>query len=229
MLECLPMNPGTVPPWPRRLSDLARADRPAAEAELASLLAARDAGLSVASIVVLPAELEERFYRWNTLPERITELFAHVDPADPDEDDLEELAPAAQALIERHYLLDEVVDAFYERIEALPGRLRIRRPGHEGVVALRGRPALIAVKRLWAADWSFDALTERLERTGRFALDARAVLVHGVDRPAPPDLERELRDLFGGPVRAWSGEDGGLTRVSATGSAPADQRSSGTR
>ena len=208
------MNSAIVPPFPRRLADLARDDGRAADGELASLLTAREAGLAVAPIVVLPAELEERFYRWNTLPERIVELFADVDPDDPDEDDLEELAPAAQALIERHYLLDEVVDAFYERIEGLPGRLRVRRPGDEGVVALRGRPALLAVKRLWASDWSFAALAERLERTASFALEARPALVHGVDRPAQPQVVHELGDLVGAPVRAWTTEDGEITRVS---------------
>ena len=222
MLECLPMSSGIVPPWPRRLADLAPLDGPATGDELAALQAAREAGLPLAPIVVVPAELEEGFYRWNTLPERIMELFAHVDPDDPDEDDLEELAPAAQALVERHYLLDEVVDAFYDRIEGLPGRVRVRRSGEAGVAVLRGRPALLAVKRLWASDWSLDALAERLERTASFGLEARAVLVHGEDRPASARLQNDLSAVLGAPLRTWMDHDERITRLSfdAEGSPP---------
>jgi hypothetical protein len=37
------------------------------------------------------------------------------------------------------------------------------------------REVLLALKRLWAKDWQFDAVLKRLDGTGKIGLDARAV------------------------------------------------------
>ena len=143
--------------------------------EVAALYALQEAGLKVAPLRIVPAAAEESFYRLNNLPTRLNALFAGVDVGDPDEDDVEELAPEAQGLLMTHYLLDEFVDLFYEGLAGLPGRVRLRRPqkGDQarlpGRVASRGRPALLALKTLWADDWSFDTLMARLKRGRRRA------------------------------------------------------------
>lgn len=170
------------------------------ELEIRDLLALRDAGVEVAPIVVVPAAAEARFYRWNNLSARLAALFARVDLADPDEDDLEELAPAAEALLREHFLLDETVDAFYESTSRLPPRLRVRRPGGEGRPAGRGRPALLALKRAWADAWSAEALEDRLRSGFPLVPDPRPVLVHGDPLPASPPEAAAVREALG--VRA---------------------------
>lgn len=213
LLECGPMSAPTATPWPRFLSDLPPVNAAPADNELAALQALQHAGVPIAPMVVVPAEVEERFYRLNTLPERFLDLFEGVDPTDPDEDDLDEIAPAAQALVERHYLLDEFVDTFYDRIERLPARLRVRRPFHEGRVATRGRPALLALKRVWSDDWTFEALVARLERTHTLELEARPVLVHEADRRAEASLRKRVERALDTVVEPWCSAGGAVTRV----------------
>lgn len=196
------------------LSEFPRRDAPPEVDEIAALQALAAGGVPVTRIAVVPAEVEERFYRLNNLPARISALFADVDPRDPDEDDLEERAPAAMELVERHFLLDELVDAFYDRIAGLPARVRVRRPGAAGVECARGRPALLAVKRLWAGDWSFDALVGRLERTGTFAIEERPVLVHGRDEAAAPLASARARAVLGEGFEIWTTPTGETTRAS---------------
>ena len=201
--------------WPYLVRDAAGGGDVPDNPEIAALRRLRDAGLAVADVAVVPARVEERFYRLNNLPERLLEVFAGVDPADPDEDDLEELAPDAQALLERHFLLDELIDAFYERIADLPSRLHVRRPGRAGRRATRGRPALLAMKLLWADDWSFDALAARVPRDATFALEARDVLVHGEDEPAPPELAGRVTEILGAPVIVHATAAGQIARLDA--------------
>lgn len=153
------------------------------EPELTALGRLHRAGLPVAPLRVLLPGAEEAFYRLNNLPAQLAALFAGLDLSDPDEDDLEERAPAAQALLKTHFLLDEFVDAFYVGLAPLPNRLRVRRatpPGGPlagGRVALKGRPALLALKDLWADDWSVAALLTRTAETASVGLAARAVLI----------------------------------------------------
>jgi len=149
--------------------------------EVADLTALSAAGLPVGALVVVPSALEERFYRLNNLPALLEELFAAVDPADPDEDDVEEACPAAQALVRQHYMLDETIDDFYHATKGLPERLHVRRPHHDGRVAVRGRPALMALKQLYQSDWSYEAVWARLRLCRSIALEARPVLVHAVE------------------------------------------------
>jgi|GEM_PF-1542401 len=179
--------------------------------ELAWLVRAEQAGVAVAPMVVVPVAVETGFYALNNLPEQLQRLFDGVVSDDPDEDDLEELAPAAIELVRGRALLDEVVERLYEAFEGLPERVLVRRAGAAGQPSWRGREALLEVKRLWAAEWEVAAIAERL-RSGRgLAPEPRAVLVH--------DAELSLaREPFpGGPQGAaldvWHDRAGRVARL----------------
>lgn len=188
-------------------------------AEVADLSALLTAGLPVGSVVVVPSAVEERFYRLNNLPALLNELFAAVDPADPDEDDVEEACPAAEALVRQHYMLDETIDDFYQATAELPGRVRVRRPLRDGEVASRGRPALMALKGTYQSDWSYEAVWARLGRGHGIALEARPVLLHGIDdasgvgRAADEALARRAADVLGAPCRLRLTADGAIVGV----------------
>ncbi len=165
---------------------------PEEPAELGALRKLAAAGFKVSPLGVVPADVEETFYRLNNLPSQLKALFSGLDLTDPDEDDLEERAPDAQRLVRTHFLLDEFVDLFYAGLGALPARVRVRRPyplapgtlePSSGRVVTRGRPALLALKETWADDWSFGALGARTALTQSVALSARPVLL------APPTEE----------------------------------------
>lgn len=181
--------------------------------EVSSLAALAAAGLPTGPVVVVPAAAEERFYRLNNLPHLLNEIFRAVDPSDPDEDDVEEAAPDAEALLRQHYLLDEFVDDFYQATRTLPERVRVRRPGEAGTVAVRGRPALLALKRTYQHDWSYDAVLDRLRRTSAIALEARPVLLHEAESgEAGPELTRRAGEVLGRSVELrWA--PGGVVGV----------------
>lgn len=179
------MTPSLVP-----LAELSVS--PEEPAELSALRTLAAAGFQVSPLSVVPADAEETFYRLNNLPARLNALFFDLDLTDPDEDDLEERAPAAQRLVRAHFLLDEFVDLFYAGLGVLPGRVRVRRPyprrpetsePSSGRVVTRGRPALLALKETWADDWSSGALGVRTALTQSVALNAYPVLL------APPAEE----------------------------------------
>lgn len=185
-----------------------------ATGELSQLERLSAAGLPLAPIVALPAAIEEDFYRLNNLPARIARLFDTVSLHDPDEDDIEEIAPQIRSLLRSHYLLDEVIDAFYEATAALGARLRVRRPGHSGAVATAGRPALLAVKRIWEADWEEEALLARLRGGDGLTPQVRPLLIHSVDEPlSSADLTARIRGVLGGSVDPFGLPDGRLTRI----------------
>ncbi len=186
----------------------------ATEPELADLARLADAGVPLGTLIVVPAAAEERFYRWNNLPERLLEVFSAVDVADPDEDDLEEAVPEARELIRQTYLLDEFIDDFYGAIAELHGAVRVRRPGEDGVQASGGRPALMALKALYQDDWTVEAVARRLQRTATLALDARPVLVHdGSSAPAPDALTQRARDVLGAAVELRTTAEGRIVGV----------------
>ena len=171
--------------------------------ELSALRRLGEAGFRLAPLRVLPAAAEETFYRLNNLPAQLSALFRGVDLANPDEDDIEELAPEAQRLVRTHFLLDEFVDLFYAGLSGLPAQLRLRRPNtareaHTGRVVTRGRPALLALKDTWADDWSFDALLARTTSEGSIALAAQPVLL------APP-AQGDVGDAEAGRASALLG------------------------
>lgn len=182
--------------------------------ELDSLKALQVSGVAVAPLAIVPAGVEERFYRLNNLAPQLEALFRRVDLSDPDEDDLEELAPEALALFKAHFLLDEFIDLFYEVLKALPEGLHVRRPSRAGLTSVRGRPALVALKATWAEDWSFEALSERLSRTQRFALEARPVLLSpAAEAPASPEVAAQVQRLLERPVKVWT-SNLGVSRLS---------------
>lgn len=184
------------------------------EQELEELAELHRSGVAVAPVMVVPAASQESFYRYGNLVRQLSELFLGVDPKDPDEDDLEELAPTAMALVTGSYLLDEVIDDFYETAVLLPEARRVRRPGEPGLEARGQRASLLAVKRLWAADWSFGVLCERLARTASFTLEARPILVHATDGlSTDPTLNGEVARRLGRPAQVFVTADGAVSRL----------------
>jgi hypothetical protein len=192
--------------------------------EVQALLKLTRAGLPVAPFRILSARAEDYFYWLNNLPEQLGALLEAIDPNNPDEDELEELCEAAQALLLNHYLLDESIDLFYDAIAPLPPSLRLRRPNDEHTeYARRGRPALLAVKRLWGREWTFEALVERLATTRRLAPDAREVLIlaAGSER-ADPDLTAHVRRYVGDQVAVWLEPAYGIARLAFSANGPGE-------
>jgi hypothetical protein len=182
--------------------------------ELASLVRLAGAGFAVAPTrIVSPAD-EERFYRLNNLPQRLSDLFSVVDYRDPDEDDVEDLIPHAQALLKTHYLLDEFIDLFYLSLEDMPGRLLLRRPSRrEGLEASKGRPTLLALKTLWAMEWTLESVMARL-KSGSIALQAQPVLIQPASSQAAPEsLSDRASELLGKKVTLLKSTDHGITHV----------------
>ena len=184
------------------ITDPAAADSTSPELGALARLAA--AGVRLAPLRVVPAAAEETFYRLNNLPAQLSALFAFLELRDPDEDDLEERAPTAQALLRQHFLLDEFVDLFYAGLSGLPPRIRVRRPNVPGTqepgrVVTKGRPALLALKDTWTDDWSFDALWARTTAEGTVALTARPVLL------APP-TQTDAGDAEAGRASQFLGQ-----------------------
>lgn len=194
--------------------DLSRPPR--GEPELNMLASLHGAGVDVAPITVVPPAEQEAFYRHANLVARLGRLFAGVDPADPDEDDLEELAPEATALVLDSFLLDEAIDRIYDSLISLPASLRVRRPGAAGMVVPHGRPVLLAIKRIWAEDWSLGALRSRLAATRSFALEARPVLLHEADNAAGPAVLKRLAGIIGPGTDVFLAPGGEVTRLAAT-------------
>jgi hypothetical protein len=179
--------------------------------ELVALQRAAEAGLELTPLVVVPRRVETDYYRLNNLPDRLVALFRGVDLSDPDEDDLEEIAPEAQRLVASHALLEEVVEALYAALGGLAQEVVVRRAGAEGERVATGRPALLALKRVWCADWGADALAERLLSGAGLAPEARPVLLH---EPTERQLDPLPASLAPDSDAAWVDAAGRLTRLS---------------
>ncbi len=110
---------------------------------------------------VVPAWVEEEFYRLNNLRFQIGRIFEGVWGVRVDEERLARAAEEARALVRGSYLVAERAEAF---TAALPpaGPFVLRRPGG-GREEEAGGPleALWALKRLWAARWSLDEVIAR--------------------------------------------------------------------
>lgn len=199
---------------PKALSQLSSNDPNLQEQELHDLKRLETSGLTIAPMLVVPALLEEHFYRSNNLPTQLSKIFAKIKANNPDEDDLEDAVPHAQTLLKHHYLLDEVIDIFYEGLEFLPERVTVRRAGGEGKTVLKGRPALMTLKELWIQDWSFDAVLERLERTQTIGLEARPTLIVAESTGgASNSLMTQVRKVLGESVEIEVNETLGITKV----------------
>lgn len=164
--------------------------------------------------LVVPAALEERFYRFTNLPARLRQAFAEVDPDDPDEDLVEEAAEAAADAFAQSFLLDEAIDAFYAGLEGLAASVLVRRAdAGPSRTAARGRPALLAWKRLYADDWSVDAVMARLRARRSLALDARPVVVHDAAEHGAPELDARAGHVLGSAVRLHVDTRGAFVRI----------------
>ena len=123
---------------------------------------------------------EEQFYLSNNLPEQLRDLFRPLNPRRLDEDLLETLSGRAHKLVLDAIMLEDFVSMSYTAFKnvALQGAFHLRRPGEQHKEAASDRRGmLLALKRVWAFDWSFDRVLERLEEAGKIGLDARAVYV----------------------------------------------------
>lgn len=192
---------------------LDRFPEPPDEGELGWLWRAQRDGLPVTPMIVVPTGVEIGFYRLNNLPQRLQALFAGVDLVDPDEDDLEELAPAAEALVRDHALLAEVIEALFAAFEALPAMLAVRPSGSPGVEAARGAPVLYALKRSWADAWRDDRLARRLLSGGALAPEPRPFVIHDA-LVHETDVAPAARAA--GAARVWTDGAGRIARVELT-------------
>ncbi len=181
--------------------------------ELQAVRQLQEAGWRWSGLVVGSA-LEEQFYRLNNLPRQLTAAFEGLDPADPDEDIVEEGEEDAVKLIAEHYLLDETVDAFYEALAAVPGPVVLRRPDSAGGrQASYPREALLGLKRLFQDDWRTDALLDRMAVTASLAIDARPVVITPAAERRDDGASARASEILGRQVAVWLDEDGRLTRV----------------
>ena len=137
-----------------------------------------------ASGMLVPAAFEEAYYLGVNLPEQLARLFAPVNPQRIDEDLLDGLCGQAQALVRGHALADDAVQLFYRALKNAgldSGALDIQRPDEPRREAAQVRPpgtaALHALKRLWAQDWTLEAVLARLDETGGIGVDARPTLL----------------------------------------------------
>ncbi|MCA9836086.1 MAG: hypothetical protein KC422_04205 [Trueperaceae bacterium] len=166
----------------------------------------------VSATLIVPASMEELFYRSNNLAAQLLKLFKEVDFSDPDEDDIEELEPQALALFKKHFLLDEVIDPFYAALKPLAAQVQVRRAGETGLLSGKGRPTLLAIKELWARPWSFETIVERLERTQSIAVEARPILIQAVSQ-GEPISHPSASKLLGQRVKLALDAEGKITRV----------------
>ena len=131
---------------------------------------------------VFTSLIEEQFYLSNNLPEQLRELFKPLNPRRLDEDLLEVLCKTAQKKVLDAVLLEDFVAMAYTAFKnvGLEGSFHLRRPleTHRQPAANR-REMLLALKRIWAYDWGFEQVLERLDEVGKVGLDARAVYVLG--------------------------------------------------
>lgn len=134
------------------------ASRERGEPECLQRLAA--AGAPLVETWVVPAWLEDEFYRLNNLPRQLERIFAGVWGTRVDEERLAAASKRAQEALRQSYLLPERGENF---VRALPaGPFVLRRPG--SLRLWRGadaQQALWALKRLWAARWEAEAVMER--------------------------------------------------------------------
>jgi hypothetical protein len=129
---------------------------------------------------VFTARAEEQFYVSNNLPENMLEIFKPINPRRLDEDLLETCCKRAQRKLIESSLLEDFIAQAYTAFEnaKLPEALELRRPQSKTLESAMGRrDMLLALKRVWASDWSFDAVLQRLDKTARVGLEARAVYV----------------------------------------------------
>ena len=168
---------------------------------------------------------EEQFYLSNNLPEQLRTVFKAFNPRRLDEDALEVACERAQKLVRESYMLEDFVAQSYTALKnaGIEGGLHVRREfaRQEFSSQSRGdleigqdrRGALLALKRVWAQDWAFEAVLERLEGSGNIGVDARPSLIFagpggGLDTPRSSQISKLLGQSV--KARVWNGHVVGL-------------------
>jgi phosphoenolpyruvate synthase/pyruvate phosphate dikinase len=132
---------------------------------------------SIGSGFVFTSSSEEQFYLTNNLPEQLRQIFASINPRRLDEDALEDACTRGQKLVMESFMLEDFIGQAYLALKNLGLEntvLHVRRPLSTILELGDGRRgALLALKRVWAGDWSFERTLERLDLTGSVGLEAR--------------------------------------------------------
>jgi phosphoenolpyruvate synthase/pyruvate phosphate dikinase len=127
---------------------------------------------------IITARAEEQFYVSNNLPENLRETFKPINPRRLDEDLLEILCSKASKQVLEATMLEDFIGQVYTAFDNshFSSRLVLRREAENYIEnANSKREVLLAIKRLWARDWQFEAVLKRLDTTGKIGLDARVV------------------------------------------------------
>ncbi len=130
---------------------------------------------------VFTARAEEQFYLTNNLPEQLRNIFTNINPRRIDEDLLELHSKRAVKLVIDSYLLEDFISQGHiamKNAKLEGGKVTLRRPDSKLLeLADNNRNALIALKKVWAHDWQFDAVLKRLDSSGKVGIDAQATYV----------------------------------------------------
>jgi hypothetical protein len=170
-------------------------------------------------------QCEEQFYLSNNLPEQLRDVFKSFNPRRLDEDALEVACKRAQKLVCESYVLEDFVAQSYTALKnvGIEGRLHVRRESRHHAFSdhLAGaleigqdrRGALLALKRVWAQDWAFEAVLERLDASGSIGVDARPSLIFAgpggsVDAVRSSQISKSLGQSV--QARVWNGHVVGL-------------------
>ncbi len=198
------------------------------EAQILGRLEGAYMGNDVSDGFVLEREFETIFYSSNNLPEQLKHLFGSLNPRRLDEDLLERSCVAADRLLRGASLLDNAIQKIALALKNAGlirgGHLRREWDGPELPLcfefSLETNPhqALFALKRLWAADWSFEATLELLDNTGHYGLEARPVLFFAGPKPkldsqVNPQIALELAGLLGLPEVQLLSSEGTLVGI----------------
>jgi hypothetical protein len=159
---------------------------------------------------------EEQFYLSNNLPEQLRQVFKPFNPRRLDEDALEVACERAQKLVRESYLLEDFVALSYTALKnvGIESSLHVRREFSSQLeIGQDRRGALLALKRVWAQDWAFEAVLERLDASGNVGVDARPCLIFaGPGGVRDAERSSQISKMLGRKiqVRAWDGRVVGL-------------------
>jgi hypothetical protein len=159
---------------------------------------------------------EEQFYLSNNLPEQLRDVFKPFNPRRLDEDALEVACDRAQKMVRESYLLEDFVALFYTALKnvGIEASLHVRREHSSDLETGQDRRgALLALKRVWARDWAFEAVLARLDASGKIGVDARASLIFaGPGGTLDSGHSSQVSNILGRTVQArvWDGRVVGL-------------------
>lgn len=161
---------------------------------------------------------EEQFYLSNNLPEQLRDVFKTFNPRRLDEDALEVACEHAQKMVRESYLLEDFVAQSYTALKnvGIEGSLHVRREFSSDLETGQDRRgALLALKRVWAQDWAFETVLERLDASGQIGVDARPSLIFaGPGGTMDAERSSQVSKMLGRKVQArvWNGRVVGLER-----------------